>query len=245
MSASDVKSLPSLSRGSVTRYSSISELDLVCACASQNDEAWGEFVSRFRRPISVSIIRATYQWGQVPGQVLDDLIQDTYLKLCADKCERLLVFAVQHPEAIQGYIKTIAVNVARDYFKASHSQKRGSGNPGQTLDDVQPSTPQDRPGAQGAMEREILMNQIGRCLDVCSAGPDQERDQMIFWLYYEQGVTAKAIAALPSINLTSKGVESAISRLTRLVREQVVQLRTEKNVEADRGEKGFRPATSF
>jgi RNA polymerase sigma-70 factor (ECF subfamily) len=68
---------------------------------------------------------------------------------------------------------------------------------------------------------------------------------MIFWLYYEQGMTAKAIAALPSINLTSKGVESAISRLTRLVREQVVQLRTEKNVEADQGEKGFRPATSF
>jgi hypothetical protein len=35
-------------------------------------------------------------------------------------------------------------------------------------------------------------------------------------------MSAKGIAALPTVGLTAKGVESAIFRLTRLVREQIV-----------------------
>src|SRR5450631_359101 len=199
--------------------------ELVRACAEANDgKAWVEFVSRFHRAISLSIIRIAYQWGQAPQQVVDDLVQETYLKLCADKCRLLLEFVVQHPEALPRYIKTIAVNVAHDHFKALHSQKRGAGKVGQLLEDIEPKARGGRLGGQEAMEREVLLKQIHHCLEACSAGPDRERDCLIFWLYYQQGLSAKAIAALPAVGLTAKGVESAISRLTRLVREQLVGL---------------------
>jgi RNA polymerase sigma-70 factor (ECF subfamily) len=135
---------------------------------------------------------------------VDDLVQETYLKLCADKCRLLRVFAVQHPEAVLGYIKTIAVNVAHDYFKALHSQKRGSGETAQLLEDVEPPAQSGDIGGQAAMEREVLLKQIDHCLESCSEGPDQGRDRLIFWLYYQQGMSAKAIAALPTVGLTAK-----------------------------------------
>ena len=219
---------------------------LIIACAESDDgAAWGEFVSRFHRPVSLSIVRTTNQWGGVPNQVIDDLVQETYLKLCADKCRTLRDFAVEHPEAIAAYIKTIAANVARDHLKALYSQKRGSGEAAQSIENIEPRARSESLGGQDATEREILLNQIDRFLKTCSEGRYQERDRLIFWLYYQQGMSAKAIAALPTVGLTAKGVESAIFRLTRLVREQVAGLRSQTSVTPQPGEKGFRPAESY
>jgi RNA polymerase sigma-70 factor (ECF subfamily) len=219
---------------------------LIRACAETNDRAaWLEFVSRFHRPISLSVIRAAQQWGADAHRVVEDLVQDTYLKLCTDRCRSLLNFTIQHPEAVLGYIKTVAVNVAHDHFKSLHSQKRGSGEAAQLLEDCDPQARSESLGGQDAMEREVLLKQINGCLKSCSDGPDQERDCLIFWLYYQQGMSAKAIAALPTVGLTPKGVESAIFRLTRLVRQQVVSLRSEPAASQQAGEKGFRPAESY
>jgi RNA polymerase sigma-70 factor (ECF subfamily) len=137
------------------------------------------------------------------------------------------------------------VNVAHDHFKSLHSQKRGSGEISQLLEDVEPPAQSADMGGQAAMEREVLLKQIDHCLEACSEGPDKERDRLIFWLYYQQGMSAKAIAALPTVGLTAKGVESAIFRLTRLIREEVVGARSQTSVSPQPGEKGFRPAESY
>jgi RNA polymerase sigma-70 factor (ECF subfamily) len=207
----------------VTTYSSIPAAQLISACALSNDPvAWEEFVHRFQRPISIAILRIAHQCGAASGDVVDDLVQETYLKLCANKCHRLLDFATEHPDAVIGYIKTVAVNVAHDHFKAMNSRKRGSGQTFQFLEELEPRGPLDAPGGQSAMEREALLREINDCLELCSTGDDLQRDRLIFWLYYQQGMTAKAIAGLPRIELTVKGVESAINRLIRLVRERLV-----------------------
>jgi RNA polymerase sigma-70 factor (ECF subfamily) len=224
----------------------MSEEELIRACTeSNNGAAWDEFVSRYHRAISVSIIRTAYQWGEIAQQVVDDLIQETYLKLCANRCRLLFEFATQHPEAILGYLKTIAVNIAHDHFKSLHSRKRGSGTISQLLEDAEPRAETSTLGGQEAVERGVLLDQINHCLESCSQGPDQERDRTIFWLYYQQGMSAKAIAALPTIGLTAKGVESAILRLTRLVRRQIVNVRSESSGTQEPGEKGFRQTESY
>jgi RNA polymerase sigma-70 factor (ECF subfamily) len=220
--------------------------ELIHACAESNDgPAWQEFVARFHRPISLSILRIAYQWGSTPGQIVDDLVQETYLKLCVDKCQLLRGFAVRHPEAVLGYIKTIAVNVAHDHFKSLHSQKRGSGETGQLQADFDPQAQSETLGGQAAMEHQVLLREIDRCLETCSESSDKERDRLIFWLYYQQGMSAKAIAGLPTVGLGAKGVESAILRLTRLVREQLAGLRSQTSESVHPGEKGFRPAESY
>src|SRR6202021_3163202 len=140
--------------------------ELICACAELGDgAAWQEFVCRFHRPVSLSIVRTAYQWGEISQQVVDDLVQDTYLKLCADKCRRLRDFAVQHPDAVLGYIKTIAVNVVHDHFKSIHSQKRGSGATAQLQEDFDPQAQSGSLGGQAAIERQVLLKEIDRCLE--------------------------------------------------------------------------------
>lgn len=219
--------------------------ELIRACAEGNDgAAWDEFVSRFHRPICVSIIRTACQWGEIPQEVVDDLVQDTYLKLCTSKCRQLLEFAAQHPDAILGYVKTIAVNVAHDHFKSTHSQKRGSGEVIQIMEDAEPKAAPSHQSGQEAMEREVLFKQIDECIESCLEGPDRDRDRTIFWLYYQQGMTAKDIASLPTIGLSAKGIESVIVRVTRLLRERVVGLQMEIRSKAT-GEEGFSPAQSY
>jgi RNA polymerase sigma-70 factor (ECF subfamily) len=224
----------------------MSARELIRACAESNDgAAWQEFVSRFHRPVCLSIIRTACRWGAIPQQVVDDLAQETYLKLCADQCRLLQAFADERPEAIESYIRAIATNVAHDHFKSLHSQKRGSGMVSQLIEDIDHKADDAGFGAQDTMEREILLREIGQCLQACSEGPDQERDCLIFWLYYRQGLSAKAISALPTVGLTAKGVESAILRLTRLIRAQLVNLRHQSLLSASPGEKGFRSAESY
>ena len=226
----------------MSHYSSTSVAELILACADSSDgPAWEEFVVRFHRPISLSILRIAYQWGRSPRQIVDDLVQETYLKLCSDNCRLLRDFAVRYPEALVGYVKTIAVNVAHDHFKSLHSQKRGEGETAQLLDDFEPPAPSDNSGSPAAMERQLLLKEIDHCLETCSVTSDKERDRLIFWLYYQQGMSAKAIAGLPTVGLGAKGVESAILRLTRLVREQIADLRSPQ----PSTEKGFRPAESY
>ena len=47
------------------------------------------------------------------------------------------------------------------------------------------------------------------------------RDRAIFWLYYKQGLSAKAIAGIRTIGLSVKGVESTIGRMVRLLRQKM------------------------
>ena len=155
----------------------------------------------------------------------------------------MLDFSRAHPEAILGYVKTIAANVTHDHFKSIRSQKRGAGRVQDSLENLDPRAGNASLGSQLAKERHILMHQIDHCLATCSDGPDQERDRLIFWLYYQQGMSAKAIAALPTVGLTAKGVESAVLRLTRQVRQQVANVRTGPS--GQQNEKGFRTAESY
>ena len=205
------------------RYSSTSVEELIRTCADSSDgAAWEEFVSRFHRPISLSIARTACKWGKDPAQFVDDLLQEVYCKLWTDKCRLLVEFARQHSdEAVLGYIKTIAINVAHDHFKSLHSQKRGAGETDQLHEDFDPAAQGGSFGGPDAMDREVFLKQVDAQLQDCAAGSNQERDCLIFWFYYLQGMSAKAIAALATIKLTAKGVEAVIFRLTRCLREHL------------------------
>jgi RNA polymerase sigma-70 factor (ECF subfamily) len=201
----------------------MSAVELIRACAELGDgAAWEEFVARFQRPIGLSITRTACKWGKEPAQCVDDLLQEVYYKLWADKCRLLLQFAQQHSdEAVLGYIKTIAINAAHDHFKSLHSQKHGAGETDQLHEEFEPAAQSGSFGGPEAMDREIFLKQVDEQLQDCAAGTNQERDCLIFWFYYLQGMSAKAIAALATIKLTVKGVEAVIFRLTRCIREHL------------------------
>lgn len=202
----------------------LSTEELLLKCANTGDEAsWNEFVRRFHRLIATVALRVARRWGEFSPQAVDDLVQEVYLKLCADRFRMLRSFNSHHPDAFYGYLKVVTANLVLDHFKGAHSIKRGSGAVAVQADPQTSSRP-DTIAAVGVAEkgeRKILMREVDALINRLAAGPHLERDRTVFWLYYRVGLTANAIAALPSIGLTMKGVESTILRLTRLLRQEI------------------------
>ncbi len=185
---------------------------LVRLCADSDDpRIWEEFICRFHPVIAATALRVCRQWGEYSTQVADDLVQEIYLKLCAQGRRLLRDFHPEHPDSFCGYLKVLTANHTQDHFKALYSGKRGAGKVAESLDSADAVT-EKRPSQ---VERVILLREIETCLAQVAPGNDGRRDRMIFWLYYRQGLTAQQIASLPALGLTTKGVESVILRLIR------------------------------
>jgi RNA polymerase sigma factor (sigma-70 family) len=172
-------------------------------------------------------------WGKPSRFLVEDLIQITYLKLWEGGSRLLRDFAIQRPEAILGYLKKTAANATHDYFKHGHSQSCGGENPHVSSSDVDPEAGKEVHGSQGRIAFEVLLNEIDEHLKQCLTGSDRERDRMIFWLYFQQGMSTKEIASLPTIGLGTKGVGSVIERLKHGIRDQI--LRNGSDSDDDKG----------
>ena len=207
-------------------YSALPASELVRACAQPGDPAaWEEFVRRFQPLVATVAMRTAARWGESSRQSVDDLVQETYLKLCANRCRLLRHFVPCHQDAIYGFLKVVTVNVVHDHFKSRHASKRHPGHPEQDSEPAEVCAPQGQAGSAETMERAIFLNEIDELLRSCACGPTKARDCTIFWLYYRQGFTARAIASIPWIGLSEKGVESTIQRLTRAVRSEIGERR--------------------
>lgn len=204
-------------------HASTSAEVLVRACVETGEPAaWEEFIQRSHPVISAVVLRTALRWGD-PSRI-DDLVQDTYLKLCSNGARILREFEFRHADALFGFLKVVATNVVNDHFKLLNRVKRGAGNTSEEPAGVE-SIPATNPAdTLSPTEREILLNEIDDLLRSRAPEPGHERDRAIFWLYYRQGLSARAIASIPSVGLSTKGVESVIVRLTRLVRENLAEL---------------------
>jgi len=167
-------------------------------------------------------MRTASLWGEPSGPLVEDLIQVTYLKLWEDDCRLLRDFALQHPEAILGYLKKTAANATHDYFKHGYSQSSGGDKPHVSTSDVDPEAGKEVHGSQEQIAFGVFLNEIDEHLKRCLTGADQGRDRLIFWLYFRQGMSTKEIASLPSTGLSAKGVGSVIERLKHCIREQIL-----------------------
>jgi RNA polymerase sigma-70 factor, ECF subfamily len=196
------------------RLSQLTSSEIVRKCAASGDvEAWKEFIGRFQPVIAATVLRTARPFGEPSSQLLDDLTQDTYLKLCENDCRILRSFQPRHEDAIFGFLKVIAANVVHDYFKSALAGKRGA-NQTETIDDNSLIDLRTTGSDGDALILQTLqLQEIDRILTKVTAGKDQKRKQMIFWLRHQQGLTASEIAALPAIGLTTEGVESVLLRL--------------------------------
>lgn len=212
------------SRAPRESFAQLSPEELIKGCVDADTVAWEEFMRRYYRLIAGVVIRTSQKWGESSPTTIDDLVQETYLKLCANDYRLLRAYDPKHPDAIYGYLKIITTNVVHDRFKALRSEKRGGAQIVEELTTLEKGSVVDEAsGSQHALEREILLREIDAHLNALLSGETADRDRTIFWLYYRQGFTTRAIASLPAIGLTIKGVESAILRLTKLLRKRMVE----------------------
>lgn len=197
--------------------------DLLQKCLHVRDEyLWAEFIRRTQPLITATIAHRLRNCpGQIASGIVDDLVQETYLKLCENNFRPLREFKYDHENGIYGFLKATACSVLGDHIRYRLSQKRGSGKATVCLEDgMAVRVPVD---VADRLEREVLLHEIHGLLAVCSNNATFQRDSAIFWLYYRYGLSCDAIARIACMGLTVKGVESTILRLSRRVKEKYLK----------------------
>lgn len=191
----------------------MSDEALIRLCVGSNDtDAWEEFLHRFGPPIARRVVRLV--GTAMPSDVVDDLVQETYLKLCKDNFKCLREFEHRHPNAFYGYLQRAATSVVTDYFKMAGAKKRPQALNALSPDDFEPAGQDDPTWA-------ILRREIAVFVRECAGKQSRDRNCTIFWLYFEQGMGAAEIACLPQFGLLEKGVDAMLSRMKRCVRGKV------------------------
>jgi RNA polymerase sigma factor (sigma-70 family) len=203
----------------VASPSFLSSEGLVKACIGKDNEAaWAEFIRRFQPLIARVVWRvARRHSAQVPSHLIDDLVQDTYLKLCADECRLLRQFESRHRDSIFAFLKVVATRVVFDHFKSELARKRDASQT-DALSGPGPQDTPDRSQAHGlSMEDKVAVRQIDDILKTLYTGDILARNRAIFWLHHREGMTAQAISSIPGLELNTKGVETALRRMKQLI----------------------------
>ena len=196
--------------------------ELLQLCLSTDaEEHWREFVRRTQPLIASVIINTVRRWKQPAPSLVDDLIQDTHMKLFSNDKKALRSIKNEHENAIFGFLKVVASNVVQDHFR----------KPGNKADEVEVSDAVLPPGPDERERREFLdkKDEINRILAKLPPSETRERDLAIFRFFYEQGYTAKEISLMPHLKLTVKGVEAVILRLNRHLRGELGNENPEKD----------------
>jgi RNA polymerase sigma factor (sigma-70 family) len=152
----------------------------------------------------------------------DDLEQQALVRLLKNKCRVLANFIPNNPHSERAYIKKVATSVVLDYFKQDF--KRGV-----PLEEAVFQTAPD-----SSVEDRILLRELEEALfEAIRDSPNGERDRKIFLLHYRSGLTAKQIAGMDSIGLSTKGVESALRKMVALIQDSLqIKPKSDKNKNA-------------
>ena len=204
--------------------------ELARACAHSADTAeWGEFLGRCAPVAALVAARVARIWqGTASSAVVDDIVQEVFVKLCEQERRILREFKPKGDDSFLALLRVITASVANDYFRRQYSEKRG-GKVVTMLLDEEPSSMVATHNDQDA-QRAVLFNELDRKLRSAS-GATAERDRALFWLYYLQGLTADEIASLPGLELSAKGVESALRRVTAWLRKELEPRSTAAQIE--------------
>lgn len=200
-------------------FSQVSANELARLCSvPENSEAWQEFRRRFRRYIVLAVSRVARGYGERASETCDDLTQQTYLRICRDRCRLLRDFRPQYEDSIIALVQDVAAKTAHDYFRSNSRQKRSSRTRIE-LKDIDLHIVATSDSAVDQIDRHVLFGEIVRLLSSLAGSTALgNRDQEIFLLYFRQGFTPAEIAAMPAFRLGVRGVEASLRRSRGLLR---------------------------
>src|SRR5690242_16500868 len=78
---------------------------------------WEAFIREAQPIIASSVLRALARSSLRSREVADDLVQDSFLKMCKNDFRVLRDFRSGDATALRVYLRTIATSVVMDYFR--------------------------------------------------------------------------------------------------------------------------------
>jgi RNA polymerase sigma-70 factor (ECF subfamily) len=193
----------------------------ICSHSADAPE-WEEFVRMASPVVSLAARRLGELWGDRSTVTVNEIVQEVFLKLCEDDRRVLREFEERGDDSFLRLLRVITATVGTDHFRRTTAEKRGGSAP---VILVQPHAVAEElhdSQAARAMEMPSLFAQLDGLLRLYP-NKVSARDRKLFWLHYGQGLSAKAISRIPAMGLSPKGVESALIRLTRLLKYTVAK----------------------
>lgn len=170
--------------------------------------AGNEFFERFDKFIRLAVLKASRRSNSTVGRgLLDDLMQDVYMKLFANDGQALKQFKGQHENSIFVFLQVIATRVVMQHRLKMMVQKRRRP---ELLD--HPSDPLEN--YLEAHERQEIEN----VLEEVITGRNKERDKAIFKTYLFEYSQPERIAL--NFDLSQTRVKNIISMITKKIREK-------------------------
>jgi RNA polymerase sigma-70 factor, ECF subfamily len=171
-----------------------------------------ELVCRFDSLIRATVIKTLRRYSGTNGDLLEEMVQETYVRIFQDGCRRLRDCRGPDAGSMFGLVKAIAFSTVIDRFRNLNAERRGGAVVEISLSDHEGGVIVE--GVRST-DHDLLLRQIEDCLKEVVPHETLVRDRQIFLLYYRQGFSARDISLIPAISLTVKGVESVILRITR------------------------------
>lgn len=211
-------------------------LSSLCANDPENSDLWSEFLRRFTPKIRFFIRGTLRQSMSGIAHVSDsavyleaaqeiDLFQNTILRLVENNCAALRRFSGTTEAELLAYFAVIARSTVRDYFRRQRARKRLSWPAVAASKDVERLEKCDphRYQSENSMERKILARELEQLSlqTIRNNSGEPERDQLIFQLYFFDGLSTAQIAACKGIGLSKTGIEKTLNRLKDRVRSAV------------------------
>ena len=213
--------MPLYSRLGVLSVTAIvaNRLARICAYSTKAPE-WGEFVRLVTPVVALTARRVSLLWSDESGATVSEIVQEVFLKLCEDERRILREFEDRGNDSFFKLMRMITASVATDHFRRTRAEKRGGRMGAVSLESALIEKELCDGKAIRAVEWPALVAQLDRLLRLYP-NTVSARDRNLFWMYYMQGMTAEAIARIPAMGLGAKGVESALLRLVRLLRQTI------------------------
>lgn len=210
----------------------------LCAQEPGNRKAWAEFYNRFDERIWLVIYRECKAKGinRLDSQLqktVQDLVQDVYVKLIADKCKALNNFIGMSENSIYTYLGIIAKNVVNNYITKIKAQKRPSFE--KSIDEILTISEKGEKilithkikSAYSDVEEkftlEILKEEIDHILDTILKGKDKERNKLIFKLHLYEGISVEDLASKFHFGLSSKRISNLITDIKKELRQELLE----------------------
>ncbi len=200
--------------------------------AGPEDPAWPEFVSRFHgwirritfRAYAVEAERSRGLDVGLPGEVVEDLTQEVFVRLIDGGRRALVHFEGRNENSIYTYLRMIATNLVRDHFKKLRAQRtppaaRSLNEPLRVSDAlVEELTLGDVLSGSSLSPEEMvhsveIRKKISSAVHQASIGATSKRDRLIFRLYFVEGLTLEELASVRSVRLSVSGVEKRVRKI--------------------------------
>jgi RNA polymerase sigma factor (sigma-70 family) len=213
---------------------SVNELIQRCLKKPSDEEAWGEFVSRYHKSIKKSVVHAlhrqakssTDQHTPITEEHIEDFAQAVYMRLIKEERAALKNFKGNYENSIFQYLLIIAINVVRDHYRELRAVKRPQVVC--SLEDLLSKQSEvlvfkefdtlSNDTSTGDSAKLLSAEIIDGIFAKIVKWPNKERDIMIFKLRYYEGLTNREIARIKGLNLSREGVGTIVSRTVNRLR---------------------------